>query len=412
LSGVISGNAFSVDTPLPQTLGGGATVVAGTLRLSGTSSNTYSGLTVVSVGTLILGKSAGVDAIPAGGLSIANGATVQLAAANQINDAAPITLGGSSATLDLNGLSDTAGAITMSSGLVKTGAGTLTVASGSGISATTNASQAEIRGKLSLAGTTTAVSVASAANLLISADVSGSAAMNVTGGGPLTLTGSNSFAGITLNAGVLKIDDTGALGNGKTDVTTRGLIATADTRANIEARVKIGRGSGNWTGTGITSSAAAANLNATTAVGVAVASEAGYTSFLAQTVNPTDVLVKYTYSGDSNLDGKVTFDDFQNFLNGFSGAQSARWFSGDFNYSGAVTFDDFQIFLTGYSAYNTTGVGLSPDETSPLASLAADPAFSSPAATPAPEPASALGFAAGALLLRRRRSPSPTAAKR
>jgi autotransporter-associated beta strand protein len=403
LNGTITGSAFSVDTPLPETLGGGATVLAGTLKLSGTASNSYSGNTVINAGTVKLGKSNGIDAIPAGGLTINNGATVQLVALNQINDAAPVSLSGSTATLDLNNRNDTIGSVAMSSGLIKTGSGILTVASGGGITASANATQAEIRGKLSLAGTSTNVSVASAANLLVSADVSGSASMNISGGGPITLTGANTFPSLALNAGVLKIDDLSALGSGKTDLTTRGMIVTADTRANVEARVKIGRASGNWTGTGITSSTAAANGAQTTAVGVAVAGEAGYTSFLGQTVSSTDVLVKYTYAGDSNLDGKVTFDDFQNFLGGFGAPSGGRWFNGDFNYSGQVTFDDFQIFLDGFSAYNSSRVTLAPPDEALQASFAAEPLIANTTA-PAPEPSCAtLALAGGALLGRRRR---------
>ena len=35
-------------------------------------------------------------------------------------------------------------------------------------------------------------------------------------------------------------------------------------------------------------------------------------------VGPNDVIVKYTYSGDANLDGLVDGDDFNKFLAGFN----------------------------------------------------------------------------------------------
>jgi autotransporter-associated beta strand protein len=65
----------------------------GALTFSGTTTNTY-GATVVSAGTLILGKANTNSAIPAAGVTINSGGTLQSAAANQINDTAPMTLAG------------------------------------------------------------------------------------------------------------------------------------------------------------------------------------------------------------------------------------------------------------------------------------------------------------------------------
>ena len=82
---------------------------SGTLTLSGTNANTYSGATTVSEGTLILSKTAGVDAI-AGDLTIGNGVgtdTVRLATSNQINNSSNINFIGG--VLEMNGNSDTVG---------------------------------------------------------------------------------------------------------------------------------------------------------------------------------------------------------------------------------------------------------------------------------------------------------------
>src|SRR5204862_1028838 len=49
----------------------------GTLTLSGTNANSYAGLTTVSSGTLVLGKTGGNFSVP-GNLVINNGATVRL----------------------------------------------------------------------------------------------------------------------------------------------------------------------------------------------------------------------------------------------------------------------------------------------------------------------------------------------
>src|SRR5439155_1170605 len=97
------------------------------------------GTTTVNEGTLVLNKTAGTDAI-LGSLVIGNDAggasadVVQLAAANQINDTAAVTVN-SSGLLDLNGNNETlaaATALTMTFGpsysaAVATGAGTLTL---------------------------------------------------------------------------------------------------------------------------------------------------------------------------------------------------------------------------------------------------------------------------------------------
>ena len=86
-------------------------VGAGSLTLSGTNANTYSGATTVSEGTLILSKTAGVDAV-AGDLTIGSGAgtdTVRLATSNQINNSSDITFNGG--VLEMNGNSDSVGTV-------------------------------------------------------------------------------------------------------------------------------------------------------------------------------------------------------------------------------------------------------------------------------------------------------------
>lgn len=76
--------------------------------LSGTVANTYTGLTAVNSGTLILNKTAGVNAI-AGNIKIGTGtagssAKVQLGASDQINNTSAVELAGG--TFDLNGKSE------------------------------------------------------------------------------------------------------------------------------------------------------------------------------------------------------------------------------------------------------------------------------------------------------------------
>src|SRR5213076_1988782 len=88
----------------------------------------------------------------------------------------------------------------------------------------------------------------------------------------------------------------------------------------------------------------------------------GRTTFSGQTVSGTDILVKYTYTGDTNVDGAVNTTDFTNFLAGYNNgngpavATPPEWLYGDFNFDGIVNTTDFTLFLAGYGAFNSSGV--------------------------------------------------------
>jgi autotransporter-associated beta strand protein len=87
---------------------------AGTMRMRGTTANTYTGPTTVSGGTLTLAKSSGVNAIVGSSITINSGATLLLGAANQIANAATMTLnGGTFSTGATTGFAETLGALTL-----------------------------------------------------------------------------------------------------------------------------------------------------------------------------------------------------------------------------------------------------------------------------------------------------------
>ena len=89
---------------------------AGTVTFTGANANTYTGLTTVSAGNLVLGKTAGVVALA--GDALVNGGTLQIVNANLIQDSANVevatggtfALGGNTDTV--NGVKLTGGAIT------------------------------------------------------------------------------------------------------------------------------------------------------------------------------------------------------------------------------------------------------------------------------------------------------------
>ena len=67
-----------------------------------------------------------------------------------------------------------------------------------------------------------------------------------------------------------------------------------------------------------------------------------YTTFSGQAVGPDDILVKYTYVGDANLSGAVSFDDYVGMDNAFFGLiPNLGWATGDINFDGTINFDDY-----------------------------------------------------------------------
>ncbi len=283
-------------------------------------------------------------------------------------------------------------------------------------------------------------SIATTANL-----VGAGATMNVVGSIPAasnmtvngTLNFSNPGTGIQArNLASLSIGNTGltaiasptAIGNrivlataaltittgGKLDLNANDMIVRGAGEAGygtINTEVAQGRGTnGAWTSAGITSSAAAL-APGKFALGVivndtnqdpagALAGVALKSTFDGQTVSDGDVLVKYTYAGDANLDGVVNATDYTQIDSNFTvhGGALKGWFNGDFNYDGTVNGDDYTLID---NAFNTQG-------SISLAASSAGPAELIASATEqvaVPEPASLglIGVAAGSLLMRRRR---------
>ncbi len=61
-------------------------------------------------------------------------------------------------------------------------------------------------------------------------------------------------------------------------------------------------------------------------------------------MTPDDVLVKYTYIGDGNLDGVVSFDDYVAMDNAFFGlTANLGWATGDINFDSVINFDDYTV---------------------------------------------------------------------
>src|ERR1019366_8740561 len=66
---------------------------------------------------------------------------------------------------------------------------------------------------------------------------------------------------------------------------------------------------------------------------------------------PTDILIKYTYYGDTNLDGQVDGSDYARIDNGYIMGLSG-WSNGDFNYDNQINGSDYTLID---NAFNTQG---------------------------------------------------------
>jgi autotransporter-associated beta strand protein len=203
---------------------------AGMLTLAGSASNTYTGVTTVSAGTLSLNKSAGSVAV-GGNLTVSGGTAIEAAFGNQIDNASTVTVNGGG-TFDLNGQTDTVGPLTVNGGSVTIGTGTLTAGpvtmTGGSITSTgagklvqhgdvtTNAasSTASISGNLDLGGVVRTFTVADSEigpELDIPAAISDGGVVKA-GAGTLLFSGSsaNLYSGpTTVSAGLLELAKTG-----------------------------------------------------------------------------------------------------------------------------------------------------------------------------------------------------------
>ncbi len=92
-------NSEAVFTGVLAGDGGIKTIGAGTVTLGGSSANTYEGDTTVATGTLRLAKDDDTTAV-AGDISVASGATLLIAANNQVADTSEITLSGGTIKID------------------------------------------------------------------------------------------------------------------------------------------------------------------------------------------------------------------------------------------------------------------------------------------------------------------------
>ncbi len=229
-------------------------------------------------------------------------------------------------------------------------------------------------------------------------------------GGAVTVAAATQTAGPTVNPNRtvlvtpnLTVTGTGTLNLNNNDMIVQGVGATGLTTITSEiAHARNTGSSGLWTGTGITSSSAATVSN-NTALAVALNNDGNgntlFSTFDGQTVTNTDVLVKYTYAGDANMDGVVNGSDYTLIDNSFNSGAPPTWRNGDFNYDGKINGDDYiQID----NAFNSEGSASYASEPAGPTEIIAT-ATQQIAAVPEPASVCVLGLAAVGLMERRRR---------
>jgi hypothetical protein len=162
--------------------------------------------------------------------------------------------------------------------------------------------------------------------------------------------------GNALATSVLVFAGTTDAWQGQLDLGSNNLIVHGGDLPTLTNQLKSGYNGGGWNGaTGITSSAASTDSTHLTALGVISnndgSNNAILSTFSGETVTASDILVKYTYVGDANLDGQVDGSDYTKIDNGYN-ADLSGWSNGDFNYDGSVNGSDYTLID---NAFNTQG---------------------------------------------------------
>jgi fibronectin-binding autotransporter adhesin len=212
------------------------------------------------------------------------------------------------------------------------------------------------------------------------------------GAGAWYLGGNNTYTGgTTVNSGTLGVTTTGNYGVGSVTVNGTAALALASGRptafalptvvlsptatidvndndmvvassnlstSQVTQLIRTARNGGNWNQPGITSTTARNNPNHNTTLGVLTGSEyasvaGGTTVFNGTSFAPSDTLVKYTYYGDTDFNGKVNFDDYVRTDNGFNNHLSG-WLNGDFDLNGQVNFDDYVLIDLAFNTQSGT----------------------------------------------------------
>jgi hypothetical protein len=234
-------------------------------------------------------------------------------------------------------------------------------------------------------------------------------------GASLTFNSSQHLASLTLNNNAtVKLTPNGLPPNDSKLLVTNSLTMAASTKLDLAdgdmivqadaatrqsvlttltARIASARNvNPKWTGPGITTSIAPTVANGITGLAVVLNDNdqngALYTTFDNEPVDRNSVLVKYTWNGDMDVNGKIDADDYFLIDRGFA-SHLTGYRNGDLDYNNKIDSDDY--FLIDHAFLSQTG---------PLSTSAPQSA----AAVPEPTLLSLFTAAIAATTFRKRRS--------
>ena len=364
----------------------------GTFNLAN-ANNTFSGGVEVKSGWLRAGSDGALGAMS--GPILLDGGTLMFNSTFGIGAQRAVTLAGNAtSTFDTNGFSASLNQpITGAGTLSKQGGGTLTLASGNTYVGGTNVGAGTLT---FLAASALIGPVTNAASVVInesststfSGSISGTGSLYKKGFGTAVLAGPLSYSGGTIVEGgtlafgasqslpsltilggaaakltpggnrLLKVATTDFRTGFIVDLTDNDMMITGASSLLLRTWIGNARNGGAWDAAGVQSSTAAADASHTTGIGYLTGTEyksmnGATATFDGSPVANSDGLAKFTWNGDANLDGRVTFDDYVRIDTGFA-AHRTSWSNGDFNYSGSVTFDDYVLIDIAFNAQNGT----------------------------------------------------------
>jgi len=331
----------------------------GSVQLIG--DNSFTGTLTVNT-NVRLGGSASTDGCIQGDFVVNNGGVLVFAQSNIVKNTSNVTVN-AGGTLNFSNAADTIATLSGGGTISNLGVGGLTLDLGS--SATFSGAISGI-GPLILrdnngAGTQTLSSANTyAGGTTVAGGMLRIAHPGALANGPLTVTGGKVSLASVLTVSTLAISNSGII-----DIADKGLIVNyigSSPATDIRQMLKKGYGPGDWSGTtDITSSAANADTGHHHTLAYGDAAALGITNLGGQTITGDAIVVKYTYPGDSNLDGIVDLDnDFSLFVAGYNKQLSNPlslnaanlWVNGDYNYDGVIDLDnDFSIFVDSYAAF-------------------------------------------------------------